>query len=226
MKNEIDIIRSARIFKGIPADEFELMLATLDCQLKHYHSRQTILSPGRHISRAGFLLEGCVDINHESYWNDHTLLRTVNRGELFMESFACVRGAVSDFSVVAKKESIVLWFNLYDIMNLEDGGQYHSILIRNVISELASHELSLNHRMIHLGQHSTKEKILSYLSEQAFQNHSSEFDIPLDRQQLADYLSVERTAMSAELSKLHKAGYLDCNKNHFVLHQRKEKQII
>ncbi len=219
MTKPLALIQKNRLFKGIPNDEFEQMLETLNVQLKHYHSHQTILSRGRSISRAGLVLKGSVRIYHDSFWQQRTLIDISECGDMIMSSFACVRGAVSDVTVVAERETIVLWFDLYDILNLEDGGRYHTILARNIISEMASRNLELNHQIIHLKPKTTREKLLSYLSEQACLNDAEEFDIPLDRQNLADYLSVERSAMSAELSKLQKLGYFSCTKNHFILHQ-------
>lgn len=221
MAKPLGLIQKNRIFKGIPNDEFEQMLETLNVQLKHYHSHQTILSRGRAVSRAGLVLKGSVNIYQDSFWQNRTLVDTSACGEMIMSSFACVRGSVSDVTVVAERETIILWFDLYDILNLDDGGRYHTILVRNIIAEMASKNLQLDHRIIHLKPKTTKEKILSYLSEQACMNDSNVFDIPLDRQSLANYLSVERSAMSAELSKLERLGYFECSKNHFTLLQLK-----
>ena len=82
----------------------------------------------------------------------------------------------------------------------------------------------LTGKMRHMARPTTREKLLSYLSAQAARAGGPEFDIPLDRQQLADYLAVDRSAMSAVLGKLRDEGVLEFRKNHFRLLGRGEER--
>jgi CRP-like cAMP-binding protein len=219
MEKHMRLIRQARIFKGISDADFDSMLATLDSQLKHYRKDQQILTAGRHVPRAGLLLEGQASVTHDSFWQDSCLLEQVQAGDLFGESFACVRKSVANITITASTPCVVLWFNLYDILSLEDGGAYHAILIHNLMNDIAGKNLLMNRKIMHMQRKTTREKLLWFLSDQSEYFGSAEFDIPYDRQQLADYLGVERSAMSAELSKLRREGYLESHKQHFLLKQ-------
>lgn len=217
MEKHMRLIRQARIFKGIPETEFDMMLSTLDSQLKHYRRDQKILTAGRHVPRAGLLLEGSVKVTHDSFWGDSCVLEQIEPGTLFGESFACVRNSVSNITVTAETPCVVLWFNLYDILSLEDGGSYHAVLIHNLMNDIGEKNLLMNRKILHMQRKTTRQKLLWFLSDQSEYFGSAEFDIPYDRQQLADYLGVERSAMSAELSKLRNEGLLESHKQHFIL---------
>ena len=100
---------------------------------------------------------------------------------------------------------------------------FHNRLIQNLVAILGRKTMVFNEKLTHLSKRTTREKLLSYLSSQALQKGSLSFAIPYDRQQLADYLCVERAAMSTELSKLQKEGILQYHKNHFVLKKLEEE---
>ena len=219
MDKHLDFMRNTSIFKGISNEEFELLLDTLDSQLKFYTKGQIVLKAGGKVSRAGLLLEGNVEIFREGFWGAHYVIGEVNPGELFAVAFASTEKLVSNVTCAASKNCVILWFDLQEIFNLDDNGKYHTILIKNLMSTLSMQSLNISSKMSHITQKTTREKLLSYLSEEAYKNNSNEFDIPYDRQALANYLSVERSAMSNELSKLQKAGYLTSKRNHFILHK-------
>ncbi|MCR5230348.1 MAG: Crp/Fnr family transcriptional regulator [Solobacterium sp.] len=215
--SHLDLIRKAHIFRGVPAAEFTTMLESLDSQLKSYRSGQIVIPAGRRVRRAGLLLEGSVTVYRTDFWSEKHFLETIRPGSIFLESFACAEKRVTNIFVRADIPSVILWFNIQDILRLDDSCDYHSILVRNLMNEISAKNIDLNAKIVHMSQHTTKEKLLSYLSEESIRQNSSEFDIPFDRQQLADYLSVERSAMAAVLSSLVKDGYLKTKKNHFIL---------
>lgn len=217
MRTHIDTIRKAKLFKGIRKEQFLEMLEILDSQLKHYHANQIILTPGRHITRAGVLIEGSIQISHLNFWDIPEHVTTIQSGEMFLESYACSRGYISRLNITATTNCVVLWFNMDDILNFTTQQEARTIMARNLMYDLAIKNLQLTNQLKHVDQHTTKEKLLSYLSDQSQLNRAHEFDIPVDRQELANYLSVERSAMCAELSKLSKAGYFMYRKNHFIL---------
>jgi CRP-like cAMP-binding protein len=82
---------------------------------------------------------------------------------------------------------------------------------------MAGKNLAMNQKIRYMSQKTTKDKLIAYLLDQAKQNNSSEFVIPFDRQALANYLGVERSAMSAEISKLKKNGQIDTKGSWFCL---------
>ena len=94
---------------------------------------------------------------------------------------------------------------------------HHSRIIRNLLGELAEKNLRLNEKLTHMGQRTTRAKLMSYFSAEAQRRGSYEFDIPFSRQQLADYLGVERSGLSMELGKMRDEGLLDFHKSHFLL---------
>ena len=94
---------------------------------------------------------------------------------------------------------------------------FHNTLIRNLLHEIARKNLALNQKIRYMSEKTTRDKLMAYLSDQAKQNHSDTFTIPFNRQALADYLGVERSAMSAEISKLKKDGIIDTQKSTFRL---------
>ena len=217
MKTHLETIRKAPIFKGIKESEMLTMLETLDSQIKHYRSGQVILKAGRRVTRAGVLVEGNVSIYKEGFWKEKYTIGMIRPGDLFAVSFAAASASVSNVTCAADEESVVLWLNLQDIFNLDDNASYHTVLIRNLMTALAVQNLNLSAKMAHITCRSTREKLLSYLSEESWIQNSDDITITLNRQQLADYLGVERSAMSAELSKLAKEGYFDYKRNHFIL---------
>lgn len=145
----------------------------------------------------------------------------VSKGQVFAEAFACVSGAVMDVSVVADESTDIMWLNVQRILSTcPNGCAHHSRMIRNLLADLAAGNLRANEKLTHISKRSTRDKLLSYFSAEARRQGASEFCVPFNRQQLADYLSVERSAMSAELSKMHKDGLLRVDKNMFYLYDR------
>ena len=99
----------------------------------------------------------------------------------------------------------------------ENACAFHSRLVRNIMRTLAVKTLELNRKIEILSHRSTQDRLMAYLRAVAQQKCTVEFDIPFDRQQLADYLCVERSALSAEISRLSKLGLITSRKSHFTL---------
>lgn len=222
MNSQVLSLRDAKIFHGVSEDEFDQMMLTLDSQIKHYSKHQILIKEGHPIRRCGLLVEGTLSSYQTNYWNEKTLLRTIHPDEIFCESLACSIDSSSNVTVEAIAPSVVLWFNVHEIMNLEDEGQYHAILAHNLMQDIAQKNILLYEKINHMQKSTTRQKLLSYLSLVSYRKHSNEFDIEFNRQELADYLSVERSAMSNELSKLQKDGYLETKRNHFILKPNKK----
>lgn len=128
------------------------------------------------------------------------------------------RGAVMTVSVMAEEDCTVLFLNVKRILTTcSSACAHHSRIIRNLLSDLAAKNLAYNEKLTHITQRTTRAKLLSYFSAAARKSGSVEFDIPFSRQQMADYLSVERSGLSLELSRMRKEGLIDFHKNHFVL---------
>ena len=120
--------------------------------------------------------------------------------------------------VVAVKDSSVIFFDIYRILSVcPSACKFHSLVIKNLFFEISEKNRKLVAKLGHISNRTTREKLLSYLSDEAKRNKSSAFSIPFNRQQLADFLSVDRSAMSNELCKMRDEGLIEFNKNRFVL---------
>ena len=218
MKDYIQIIRSSKLFSGIAEDEIAAMLKCLQAKKETYKKGDFILRVGTTTEPIGLVLEGSALVIQEDIWGNRNILSKIGPGHAFAASFACSQGAVVNSSVIAETPVTVMFLNVKKILTVcSTTCEHHSRIIRNLLSELAEKNLMSNEKLSHMGQRSTRAKLMSYFSAEAQKNGSYEFDIPYSRQQLADYLAVERSGLSLELSKMRDEGILEFHKNHFVL---------
>ena len=214
----LSVLRTSGIFSGISAEETEKMLHCLEVRPETFQKDEYILRAGDRVEAFGLVITGKVMIIQEDFWGNRNILAAVGAGHCFAETFACSPGAVLNVSVIAETNVQVLFLNVKRILTTcPSTCSHHSRMIRNLLSELAEKNLRLNEKITHLGQRSRRAKILSYLSAEAQRHGSAEFDIAFSRQQLADYLSVDRSGLSMELSRMQEEGLLEYRKNHFVL---------
>ena len=142
----------------------------------------------------------------------------INPGDTFAESFAASKTAALNISVIASADCEILWMDVNRILAVcPSACEHHNLIIRNLVATLAQKVLLFNEKITHMSKRTTREKLLSYLSAESLRQGKLSFTIPYDRQQLADFLCVERSAMSAELSKLQKEGLLEYQRNAFTL---------
>ncbi len=218
MKNYLNVIQKSPLFSGISASELEPMLKCLSAVTKDYEKNAFVLRFGEDISSVGLVLSGSVHIIKEDYWGNRNIVTKASAGQLFAETYACVQGEALGINVVAAEPTTVLFLKVRCIMTTcSSGCEFHSRLMRNLLTVVAHNNLMLNNKLSHMAQRSTREKLLSYLSSESLKLGSSAFEISFNRQQLADYLSVDRSAMSNELCKLRDEGILKFNKNCFEL---------
>lgn len=218
MKEMLSVLRMSGIFSGISEEETEKMLHCLEVRPETFQKDEYILRAGDRVEAFGVVITGKVMIIQEDFWGNRNILAAVGAGHCFAETFACSPGAVLNVSVIAETNVQVLFLNVKRILTTcPSTCSHHSRMIRNLLSELAEKNLRLNEKITHLGQRSRRAKILSYLSAEAQRHGRAEFDIAFSRQQLADYLSVDRSGLSMELSRMQEEGLLEYRKNHFVL---------
>ena len=166
----------------------------------------------------GLVLSGSTLVIQEDLWGHRNILSKCNTGDFFGEPYAATPGAILNISVVAEEDCEILLLNVKRLLtSCPTVCDHHQKLIRNLVRVLANKILLFNDKITHVSKRTTREKLLSYLSAESIRQSSLSFDIPFDRQQLADFLCVERAAMSAELSKLQKEGLLVTKRNHFEL---------
>ena len=218
MKDFLPVIRSAQLFSGISAEELTGMLSCLKAEKKDFPKDTFVLRAGDTADSIGLVLAGTVLITQEDIWGNRNILSKVGPGQTFAAAYACAPGSRLNVSVIAETPVTALFLDVKRILNVcPSACSHHSRVIRNLLSELAENNLRLGGKLTHIGQRTTRSKIMSYLSAQAQQLGKYEFDIPFSRQQLADYLGVERSGLSLELGKMKKDGLLDYHKSHFIL---------
>lgn len=194
------------------------MLGCLDAKTIQFPKGAYILRSGDTVESLGLMVSGTAFIIQEDFWGNRNILSSIEQGQCFGETFACAPGAILNVNVVTQSQATVLFLNVKRILTIcPSTCSHHSRIIRNLLSDLANKNLHFNEKVTHLGQRTTRAKLLSYLSAEAQRHNSAEFDIPFSRQQLADYLSVERSGLSLELCKMRDEGLLEFQKSHFLL---------
>lgn len=212
------VLETVPLFAGIDAADLPAMLACLGAQVKVRRKGEYILREGEKAERVGIVLAGKVQVLREDYFGRRSILAELCPGELFAETFACARVARMPVSVQASQNCAVLLFDYAAVVEgRREACGFHTILTANMLAVLAGKNLALNAKMDTLAKRSTREKLLAYLYAQAKQANKRKFTIPFNRQELADYLSVDRSALSSELSRMQKEGLLVYHKNDFEL---------
>lgn len=223
MNEYIPILLTSPLFAQIKKDDLISMLHCLSATCKSYPKDSFILKRNETTHSVGMVISGSAHTIKEDFWGNRTILTKLSKGELFGETFACIGEKNTDIAVVAVKNTSVLYFDMKKILNVcSSACSFHNQLIQNLLSVLAKKNQLLTKKIEHMAKRTTKDKLLSYLSTEALNHNSDSFTIPFNRQQLADYLCVDRSAMSNELSKLREEGILTFHKNQFTLLQKKD----
>lgn len=218
MKKYLKLLKNTKLFEGITEAEIETVLGCLSACVMSYKKGDIVFHRGERITSVALLLEGGIHIQKEDYWGNLSILNEISEGDIFGEVYACLGNDKILNHAVAVKPSVVLFLDVGRILTLcPSACRFHGRLVQNLLSVLALKNKMLTQKLEHMSQRTTREKLLSYLSEQSLRTGSSSFTIPFNRQQLADFLSVDRSAMSNELSKMRDEGILLFEKNHFVL---------
>lgn len=213
---EISLLHSLPLFQGVDLESIGEILTVLHSVEAGYPAESVLLHPGETTFRFGILLGGRIKIWKEDYRGNATLLAQVEPVDLFGEAFAC-SGERLTVSVETALPSRVLWLDSRQFFQAQAAAPPLGQVQQNLLWLLAGKNVFLTGRIEHLSKRTLREKLLSYLSEQAFRAGSLEFAIPMNRQELADFLAADRSALSAVLSGLQKEGILEYRKNHFVL---------
>ena len=218
MEKYFDKLLATPLFSGIAKNELSAMLGCMEASVLTAQKNSPVFLEGDDAGFFGIVLEGSVQIVKDDFYGNRSILTYAEPGELFGEAFAC--GDVDKMSVsgYAAKDSKILMLSCKKMLTVcSSACSFHNRLIKNLLTVVANRNLNLSQKISVMSHKTTKEKLMAYLLEQAKRAGRSDFTIPLDRQALADYLGVERSAMSAELGKLRKAGILESEGSHFRL---------
>lgn len=218
MKKHVTTLQKCGLFAGIAENQLMTMLSCLGATVRTYEKNQVILSEGDAAERIGVVLTGAVQIIRVDYYGNRSILTELQPAGMFGESFACADVARMPVDVVATEKSDVLFIDAKRILHMcSSACGFHNLLIFNLMKLVATKNLMFHQKLEIISKRSTREKLMTYLMMQAKQQNSNSFTVLFDRQELADYLEVDRSGLSAELSKLRKEGILECRKNHFTL---------
>ena len=214
----IKILKNSALFYGLSEEEINKALKYSKMGICGYKKGTYVFNSGDVIKNIGLVVEGTVMVEKEDYYGNRSIIAVVREGDIFGEVYACIKNGQSDVSVSTIKDSKILMVNVEFILSGErDVDGLSGVIERNLVSILAQKAYILNKKISHITKRTTREKLMSYLSETARDSGSGKFKIPFNRQELADYLCVDRSAMSNELSKMRKEGIIEYNKNYFEI---------
>lgn len=216
MKEYFDLLSASSLFRGIEAAELESMLHCLGAKVVTIAKGEPVFLEGDPAGFLGIVLEGSIQIVREDYFGNRSILHQSGPGDIFAEAFSFTGVDTMPISGYAAKNSRVMLFTCKRMMTVcANACGFHNRLVKNLLQLVSRKNLILNDKIRYMSQKTTKEKLMAYLSDQAKAAGQPEFTIPFDRQALADYLGVERSAMSAEISKLRKEGMIEATGSRF-----------
>ncbi len=218
MQEYLPILKKTRLFAGITETEIVSMLSCLGARTKQYEKGETVFPQGGHVPDIVILLEGALHIRYVDYWGNLSVPGHVSEGEMFSEFCTAPDSGAFQNDLIAAEKSVVAFFDVKRIITTCSAAcRFHQTVVQNLFFALSEKNRNLMSKIRHMSGRTTRAKLISYLSEEAKKQCASEFTIPFNRQQLADYLSVDRSAMSLELCKMRDAGMLEFDKNRFKL---------
>lgn len=218
MQEYLPILQQCVLFDSIRPEEILGMMTCFDAPLKKARKNEAILSEGDPAVYVGIMLEGSANVIKEDFYGNRSIVGRVVTGELFGESFACAGVPALPVSVVANEDCRYLLIHCQRItVGCTNACSFHSQVIFNLLKAVAARNLEFHQKLEITAKRTTREKLMAYLLNQAKEKGSNTFTIPYDRQALADYLGVERSAMSAQISKLRADGVLLSTRNTFTL---------
>ncbi len=218
MKEYIGILEKAQLFAGVKKDEILELLSCMQAYICNYKKGEYIYMQGDTVDCIAVVISGQLHIQSDDYWGNRSIINVLNTGDMFGEAYLSDKSVPILNDVVAINDSTVMFLNLNKILTVcSCACSFHSIVIQNLIFAVAEKNRNLVNKLGCVTRRSTREKLICYLSNQARINNSPSFAIPLNRQQMADFLAVDRSAMSNELCKMRDEGLLIFKKNHFTL---------
>ena len=218
------LLANTKLFSGIEADEIEKMLECLVFEQRRFAKGEKVFRAGKIVQSFALVLSGSVIIENTDFWGNTSVLDKIGAGQTCAETYAFAEGETLMVDVTATEQSEILFFNAKRMMTVcARGCSCHNTLIRNLLSVFVKKNLHLSRRIFHTSSKSIRGRLMSYLSYRAAQCASGTFSVPFNRQELADYLSVDRSALSNELSKMQKEGMLTTEKNRFCLNAGKSE---
>ncbi len=218
LKNYLKILRECPLFQKIDDESLIKMLDCLGARINDYEKKDIIINEGAPAKEIGIVLSGSAQTVQIDYCGNRSILNDISESEIFAEAFACAELSSIPVTIIASEPSKIMSIDCSHILHTcSNNCGFHQQLIYNLMKELASKSILFHQRIEITSKRTTREKLMAYLTLQAKKADSRSFVIPFDRQELADYLEVERSGLSAEIGKMKKEGIIECNKNKFKI---------
>ncbi|MGN0620883.1 MAG: Crp/Fnr family transcriptional regulator [Porcipelethomonas sp.] len=218
MKKYMETLKNCKLFENIECENLSAMLGCLKTEVRSYTKNQNIFSEGEAVTQIGIMLSGTAQITYTDFYGNRSIVTAIEPSELFGESFACAEMKSVPVSVVADNNCEVMLVDSRKMLRqCCSACEFHSRIIFNLMRSIAAKNILLNQKIEIISKRTTREKLMTYLMIQAKKHGRSSFTIPCDRQELADFLEVDRSGLSAEISKLRKENVLECKRNFFRL---------
>ncbi len=216
MEKYFKMLKSNPLFYNIPPEEYSSLLFALSAKGKKFYKSEYIINEGDPINSVGIVISGNILIEKNDYSGYRTIIGEARPSELFAEVFACSNIKTSPVSITAAEDSEILFINFNDFLRgNQNGNLYYNTIILNMLKIVSDKALYLNQRLDIISKRKMRDRILTYLNY--ISNGRTKFDIPLNREELAQFLSTDRSALSKELSKMQKDGLITYRKNKFEL---------
>lgn len=218
MEKYVEILKRTQLFSGVYDTEVSAMLSCLQAKLITFKKGDYVFREGEHIDNITILVKGKLLVQHDDFWGNRNIVNVIRVGEMFGEAYVAPESGSLLNDVIAEEDSSVIFFDIRRILSTcSTACRFHSIVIQNLFFAISEKNRKLVQKIGHMSKRSTRAKLLSYLSAEAKRQNNRYFTIPFSRQQLADFLCVDRSAMSNELCKMRDEGLLQFNKNEFTL---------
>lgn len=219
MEKYIPLLQKSALFSGMEPKDITSMMKCLNAHTKDFDENGMIFGEGQKVGSVGIVLEGSVQVVREDVHGNRIILAEWGPGDLFAEAFAPAELEEIPVSVFSSGKSRILFVDFKKIITqCSEHCAFHSLLIRNMMKAVAQKNIVLSQRIELLGKRSIREKLLAYFWAQAKKNKNDRISLPFNRNELADYLCVDRSALSRVLGQLRDEGVLSFKKNVFQLH--------
>lgn len=218
MQKYIDTFLNSQLFSNMSKEDIFSILPCLNLRTKKFKKGELIICAGDISNYVCMLLEGEAIIQKEDFWGDVSIIAKLSKSMIFAESYAMLKNIPIEVSVLAYEDSIVAFLDIKNIYSsCSKSCSFHNQLIQNLLYIISNKNFALTKKIEYISKKNIRDRLLSYLSSEAMKNGSDKFTIEFNRQQLADYLCVNRSALSNEISKLIKEEIIDAHKNTFIL---------
>lgn len=218
MKKYLDVLHICPLFKNIADDNLLRMLNCLGARVEFFDKKYTVFAEGNPAKFIGIVLSGSVQMTMTDFYGNRSIVAVSEQGEMFSEAFSCAEVKNVPLSVIASEPSEIMLIDVSHILHTcENNCGFHQQLIFNLMSNLAQKNIQFHQKLEIISKRSTREKLLAYLSFCEKKAGAQHFEIPFDRQELADFLGVERSGLSSEIGKLKKEGIINTDKNYFEI---------